>query len=268
MGKAERDRYGQKQRPYAERHLQHREQRQRECASQNRRRGALQRKPQELAERRGDDRVTQHAVVELDGQRILKQVQIPGRGLPEAGRHEGAIDERPGVVAHAGIEARNQRPRQHLHEDEGQHGARHPHGTSPAQGRGCSPGHAKAEQEPERRAENDKSKAEMRGEPILAHIGAKVEAALHHVPAERALKTAKNEQADETRQKRRRDVARRPEHDKGHQEGNTDQPPKEPMRPFPPINGLEFFEAHAALELAIFRNGLVGREGLLPVRLR
>ncbi len=108
----------------------------------------------------------------------------------------------------------------------------------------------------------------MRGEPVLAHIGAIVEPALHHVPAERALKTAKNEQADEPRQKRRRDVARDPEHDEGHEEGNTDQPPKEPMRPFPPIDGLEFFEAHAALELGIFRDGLVGREGLLPVRLR
>ena len=37
------------------------------------------------------------------------------------------------------------------------------------------------------------------------------------------------------------------------------------MRPFPPIDGLELFQAHAALDLGIFRNLLIGLESVRPV---
>jgi hypothetical protein len=37
------------------------------------------------------------------------------------------------------------------------------------------------------------------------------------------------------------------------------------MRPFPPEDGLELIEAHAALELGIFGDLLIGGERLLPV---
>ena len=46
---------------------------------------------------------------------------------------------------------------------------------------------AETEQEPERVAEDEQRHAEMRGEPVLADVGAIDEAALHHVPADRAL---------------------------------------------------------------------------------
>ena len=39
------------------------------------------------------------------------------------------------------------------------------------------------------------------------------------------------------------------------------------MRPFPPIDGLELFQAHAALDLGIFRNLLIGLESVRPVGL-
>jgi hypothetical protein len=57
-----------------------------------------------LGECRGDDHIAQHAVVKLHGERILEKVEIPGRGLAETIRHEGAVDQRPGVEAKAGIE--------------------------------------------------------------------------------------------------------------------------------------------------------------------
>ena len=126
---------------------------------------------------------------------------------------------------------------------------------------------AETEQEPERVAEDQQRHAEMRREPVLADIGAVDEAALHHVPADRALKSAEHEQADQSGQQRARDIAREPEHDEGHEEGGADQPAEKAMRPFPPIDGLEVLQAHAALDLGIFRDLLIGLEGLAPVRL-
>ena len=72
---------------------------------------AVDRQPGNLAERGQHHGIAQHAVVELHGQRILEQVEIPGRGFAEAGGHEGAVDQRPGVEAHAGIEPGHQRRR-------------------------------------------------------------------------------------------------------------------------------------------------------------
>src|SRR6201984_3031872 len=37
------------------------------------------------------------------------------------------------------------------------------------------------------------------------------------------------------------------------------------MRPFPPEDGLELIEAHAALELGILRDLLIGGERLVPI---
>ena len=126
---------------------------------------------------------------------------------------------------------------------------------------------AEAEQEPERVAEDRKGNAEMRGEPVLADIGAVDETALHHVPADGALEAAENEESDQPRQKRARDIAEKPEADEWHEKSDADQPAEKAMRPFPPIDGLELVEAHAALELGIFGDLLIGLEGLLPVGL-
>ena len=64
-----------------------------------------------------------------------------------------------------------------------------------------------------------------------------------------------------------RNVAREPEDDEGHEEGGADQPAEKAMRPFPPIDGLELFQAHAALDLGIFRDLLIGLESVRPVGL-
>ena len=57
---------------------------------------------------------------------------------------------------------------------------------------------------------------------------------------------------------------REPEGEEGHKEGDADQAAEEAMAPFPPIDGLELIEAHAAFELEIFGDLLIGVERLLP----
>ena len=70
------------------------------------------------------DRVGEHPVVELHGERVLEQIAPPRRLEPQAARlrDERAVDLRPGVEAHAGVEACDQRAeidlRQHQHGDE------------------------------------------------------------------------------------------------------------------------------------------------------
>ncbi len=194
------------------------------------------------------------------------RLRYQGEASPRPDGHEGAVDQRPGVEAHAGIEPGDQRASQHLHEDQREHGPGDPcRARDAGAARRASVRSREAEQQPERVAENEQRDAEMRGEPVLADIGTLDQPALHHVPADRALKSAEHEQADQPRQQRTRDIAGEPEHDEGHEEGDADQPAEKAMRPFPPIDGLELLEAHAALELGIFRDLPVGLEGLLPV---
>ena len=127
-------------------------------------------------------------MVELHGQRVLEQVKIPGRGFAEARGHKRTVDERPGIETHAGIEPRHQRAGQQLQEDQRENEAGDP--GRPSRRRLGAPRlrlAAETEHEPERIAEDEQRHAEMRGEPVLADVGAIDEAALHHVPADRAL---------------------------------------------------------------------------------
>ena len=61
--------------------------------------------------RQKPDDISDHAVLELHGERVLEKI-APGRfdePQPFRRRHEGAIDRRPGVVDETRIETGNQR---------------------------------------------------------------------------------------------------------------------------------------------------------------
>ena len=75
-----------------------------------------------------------------------------------------------------------------------------------------------------------------------------------------------SEQSEQPRQECARYVSREPEGEEGHKEGDADQAPEEAMAPFPPIDGLELIEAHAAFQLEIFGDLLVGVERLPATR--
>ncbi|ODR95438.1 hypothetical protein AUC69_02775 [Methyloceanibacter superfactus] len=83
---------------------------------------ALQREPKRLGNRRYDDRVAQHAVVELHRERVLEQVEIPGRGLAEPARDEGPIDQRPSVETETAVDPGHHGAREQLQIDESEHG--------------------------------------------------------------------------------------------------------------------------------------------------
>ena len=191
--------------------------------------------------------VAQHAVIELHGERVLEQVEIPGRGFAEAARHEGAVDQRPGVVAEPCVDSGDKSARQDLEIDQREHHAGDPRRRGRARSRRSFAFTPEVEDEPQRVAEDGDGDAEMRRQPVLAHIDTGDEAALHHVPAERALQPAEHEQSEQPRQQCARYVAGEPEGEEGHKEGDADQAAEEAMSPFPPIDGLELIEAHAAL---------------------
>src|SRR5581483_4077071 len=173
MSKTERNRYGEQQSPDAERGLQHGEKRERHGTADERLRRPAQREPYKLGERGRDHGIADHAVVELNRKRILEGVEIPGRGLQQPVRDERAIDQGPGVVAQAGVEAGDESAGQQLQEDERKHAA----GDDGWRARNRlrwlrSRLPPEREQQPERVAENRERHAEMGGEPVLADISA------------------------------------------------------------------------------------------------
>ena len=126
---------------------------------------------------------------------------------------------------------------------------------------------AEPEQKPERVAKDRERHAEMGGKPVLADVDAIDQPALHHVPAERTLQAAENEQAKKPGQERARDIADGPEDGEWDEEDDADEAAEKAMGPLPPEDCFELTEAHALVELAILGNLLIGGERLLPVGL-
>ena len=74
------------------------------------------------------DRIGQHAVIKLDGQRVFKEISPQRRLEPQSpgGWHQPAIDERPCIEAHTGIKPRHKRAEINLQQNErAPPGARH-----------------------------------------------------------------------------------------------------------------------------------------------
>lgn len=88
----------------------------------------------------------------------------------------------------------------------------------------------------------------MNCEPVLAHIGALGEPRTHHPPADRALQSAEGEETGKLPAESAIDDAARPEHGKGNDESNADQPAEHPVPPLPPIDELEPGERHVRID--------------------
>ena len=107
----------------------------------------------------------------------------------------------------------------------------------------------------------------MRRQPILRNLDAIGEAGGDHPPANGALQRPEPEDEPEPRLQARRHPAAPEEPEKRQQERDADEPANEPVHPLPPIDRLELIEAHAAIELAVLRDGLVFLEFGLPLGL-
>ena len=118
--------------------------------------------------------------------------------------------------------------------------------------------------EPEGNARNGDGKRKMSRKPVLTYIHAVCEPALDHEPAKRALRSSQNEKRRDLRYERPRNAAAQKKDREGDEKYDPDKPSKKPVRPFPPIDGLEAVEAHPGIYLAVLGNMPVFLESVLP----
>ncbi len=107
----------------------------------------------------------------------------------------------------------------------------------------------------------------MRRQPILRHLGAMRQARRHHPPADRALQRAEREDHPQPLLQLGTERAAPQEEQERQQIDRADHAPEQAVAPFPPEDGLEFMKAHAGVEFAVLRDGLVALERLQPLRL-
>ena len=116
--------------------------------------------------------------------------------------------------------------------------------------------------------ENEQRQHQMRRQPILRDLGPLREAGGDHPPADRALQRAEAEDQPQPPLQLGTQHAAPQEEQERQQIDRADHAPEQPVAPFPPEDGLEFRKAHAGVEFAILRDGLVALERLRPLRLR
>jgi len=215
----------------------------------------------------GHERGSQQAVVELHGQGILEEVAVPRLEPGPARRDEPSRHEREGVEDPARAESRDERAGQRG--DEGQRD--HPRDAAPENPRspaGAGAGGGPAPQEfrggPDRNEVDHECECQMRGQAILAHVGTLGEPALHHVPAQDALRTQETQDHREPAPERARQLAPQRERHERRGKGEPDQPGPEPVPVFPEIDAAEPGRRHVGVDRAVLRNLPVPGELLGP----
>ena len=216
-----------------------------------------------VQQRGGFQRVGHHAVIELHRERVLEQV-APERGIEEqarGGRHEAAVDQRPGVVDQSGAQAGNERAEVDLDDDEDEDRQRAgPNARRDDDGRPWP----EALRRPDDSGEDHTGERQVKRQAILRHAHALGEARRDHPPADRTERRAESENRPQPRAQRRLDPPAPEKPDKRNEEHAADEPRQQPVRPFPPIDRLELVEAHPGMALAVLRDGLVLVELGLP----
>jgi len=144
-----------------------------------------------VQERQGAEPIGHHAVIKLNGERILEEVAPPRRVEPQPRRvrHEVAIDERPGVVDQTGAQPRHQRSEIDLYERERDERRR----RDPNAPRRLLRVAAGPLRGPHQRGQDQAGKEEMRRQPILRDLGAVGEPRGDHPPADCPLQRAEAE---------------------------------------------------------------------------
>jgi hypothetical protein len=102
--------------------------------------------------------------------------------------------------------------------------------------------------------------------PQRAHLGIVDEPALHHPPADRALREAQSEDESETLRERAIDPAPPQEPDQRQYEHEADGAAEQAVAILPPEDALESVERHVAVHQPELRSGAIAREGVFPLR--
>ena len=207
-------------------------------------------------------------MIELHGQRVLEQVQIPGLHGAEAVRDEPAVHQRPGVVGGAGLQAGDEGTEQDLHEHE-QHDRRCPADIRADRAAAGRPSRSSIDS------------ATQTSAPKIAIASPRCRASRYWLTSMRSARpertmyqpikpcsAAQREDAGQPAQQRARHLSGGQEPEERHEEDDADQAAEEAMRPFPPEDGLERVEAHAPVDVVVLRDLLVLGERLQPVGLR
>ncbi len=216
MGDAERDRHPCEQGRDAERDLKqddHRDDIDRQTGPP-RQPGASRRKPEpEHRKRRGH---RQDPMVELHRRRILEEV--PEQRVEEERTlgHQPTVHQGKGVVHQPGIQPGNEGAGECGHGDEREEWpgvtAQTPK-VAVVGGRGS--GQKQAQRDPQDVGVDGEGEPQVGRQPILADAGIVDQAALHHVPAERALQPAEEENGGEVWPEGARDTPFRKEIEEG-----------------------------------------------------
>ena len=106
----------------------------------------------------------------------------------------------------------------------------------------------------------------MERQPVLAHINPLRQAGRDHIPADEALQAAQKQKTHAPKLHASVKPALHPENEEGNGESKTDQTAKKAVPPLPPIDELEFFKAHAAIDELVFGDLPVFFEFDLPLR--
>ncbi len=210
----------------------------------------------------GKQRIGAHSVDKLHRFRVLEEIDPPGVLDEEITRDERTIHQRPCVIGKTGIEAGNECAEIDLHETEHRQKGR----KAPALAlmRCFWRMIGKTAQYPHAASKNQAGDRQMRREPVLGHVRAVDQAGRYHPPADKALKTSKRQKTDQWQAQPLLDAPCEPEIGKRQGKDQPDGPRQQTMRPFPPEDGLELVQRHAAIDFLILRNALVKLEFFFP----
>ncbi len=123
---------------------------------------------------------------------------------------------------------------------------------------------AQLKHRPDNRGINNQRQDEVDRQSILRHFHPLGQARGHHPPADSALQRTQAEDDPQALLELRRQPPLPDEPQEREQECDADEPAQQAMRPFPPEDRLELIKAHAEVQFAILRDGLVGLKRLGP----
>ena len=109
--------------------------------------------------------------------------------------------------------------------------------------------HEQPERDPQLGRQDRERHAQVRGEAEVAHARVVDQAALDHVPAERALQRAEREDARQLPRERAVDAPAHREPDEGQQEHRADGAPEQAVEVLPPEDALEAGQVHRVVDL-------------------
>ena len=221
-----------------------------------------------MPERDREQQVSTKPVIELHQRDVGHEILHPwllGEQCRARGR-QPAIHQRPGVEGEPGIEARDKPAKRDLDEKQHEHELRavgHPAGV-PCHGRGVEP-----RPHPDDEREDDAGERQMQGELDRRHRHhALLQAGMDHDPADRALKPAKSADGGELPEQRAAHCSLPGEPEQRQEPGDADEAPELAVAPLPPVDELEFGEAHAPIEELVLWDLTVFLELGQPARFR